>query len=944
MQTASPATAAECSGVVKHHLWVFYTALRSSADEVVSAAVEITGLGEEGSHRRGWGKAAGSERHDLTRNGSYSPHARGPAIPEDSLITAATAMLGRLLHENRKCGGDGRGHVHSLTESEHMQRINTLAQVITWYCWAAVPVSENTFDFSLLAANRQDASRQHRPVRRNVNGSDSKSTSSSHLIEDGQMAEKIFGVGVEAVVYASVSNINKGMVDAHATQGGDGSGECASDELCHMVRMSAFYMLVAALMRFRNSPFNVTRYLPVLFPEVDARDARVSHPLLTPLLWHREERIRAAAAALLSALLRKLSTNFTYAEEPQQKRQSFLSLASLSGRVLASIHYALLWATQTPDTPELMQGVCSKAVNVQNHRTGIHFSVFSVLVAVTPYNRCPQCREMVGSVLRMNVLRECLVTCDSGRFKAATAFLCEVLKSESLISVVHGCLLWDEENVKVEAKNLEPFSRNEPRCDGFRALVDSLLTHAAARVEVWRCVVQLSRLHPATVGAHFSQLITASRAVLRLSTGLEGTTCPAGGAADATLGECLRGWVHFMGYVWQPFDGQSADPALRPNYASHRATQLQKEQIVAELVLPVLRMAVRDSRHIEARRAALRCLAQVGDEYLLSLSDSARQEIIEKVVAATSATESSGRAEAFTTIGVWAWKYTALDSKTLDFVDLAVSCLFNDPCSTVRGKAAFALSNITSRLIENSAEGDGGDGVESAAAHENPLRQSPRHIQLLCEVALHAAEQYDDAAIMGHGIRIMSHLLGCLTFEELIAEARAECEEQQQVVAEAFFDTLLRFLNPFGCDAKLRWNASCALGFGLAREVVFDAEPKGATSAVERLCTVVCSDRIFKVRTQAASALARVPPSCLTAGRYATADLTPVVARALCGALREVIGDTTETYAQYKEQGALRAALRQGLSVMITGATSSAELQCIFAEFRTILVAEGLLG
>ncbi|ESL09679.1 hypothetical protein TRSC58_02597 [Trypanosoma rangeli SC58] len=837
--------------------------------------------------------------------------------PTPLLYFAAVSKLNSLQHSTKVQATGGERNERVMAE-----RILLLMRVICLYCFAtARPVRNPPADVPSQGSSGRTTPLT-RPARRPDPANNHPNTESENSDVETRMAEETFRVAVDAVVRFSMYGA------ARCEKGGTVSLKDSARpvELCAEVSMAALCLLTAALMRFRIAPFNAMRYLPVLFPEIDARDSSVTHPLFTPLLWSPEERVRAAAAALVSSLLHKLQHNFKYAEEPQQKRKSFSSLASQSGRTLASLHDVLLYSLQLPNVSPASATATSAAAT--HFSKGLVFSTFAVLVATTPYRRCPHALEVVQQALELPLLRDILLDASCEEFAAAAMFLSSVFKADSLTSVVP--LYLSDEGGEGSATSKVP--RDPPRewhLGGGALLLKALLTHAASRVEVWRCVVQLSRIHPWIVGKHFSILMDAACAVLGATLQKveeqKGDTAANGNiAVRNTLGECLRAWLHFMGYVWQPFDGHSADPALREDYVAYRATQQQRQQILTELVLPVLQMTSNGCRYTEAWRTALRCVAQVGDDYFSAMPKTQRGEIVAQVIGSTTAHESSVRSEAFTTIGVWAWQYSAFEEWLTDFVERAASALCNDAEPAVRFKAAFALSNITSRLREET--------------DLSPLRQSPHHMQLLCDVAMYATQACEDPAVVGHGIRMMSHLLHSLSFEELIAEL----SEEQECVAEGYLNALLRFLLPSNRDAKLRWNTACALGLGLSREVVFEAEPPAATQAVERLCVIVCHDRIFKVRTQAAVALAKVPMTCLSAGRYTVEDLAPKVTRALCEAL-QASGGSTENFAQYKEQDALCAALRQALGVMITSASPSAMLQRVFGEYRVMLEAEGLL-
>ncbi|RNF24487.1 uncharacterized protein Tco025E_02457 [Trypanosoma conorhini] len=906
----------ETEGAFRGSLGAFADALARDAEALVSGCGELVKMEAEAS--------AVTQRQEPSEPTAV-PAAEESASAWDKISTpspplyfAAVSKLNSLLHSMKLHATAGDGEERATAE-----RVLLLLRVICLYCFAtARPATGGHGEAPSQGSSGRTTPMTRLARRPGAAGNRPVPESETPGVET-RMAEETFRVAVDAVVRLSVCGaarvVTRGTVSVDST--------AKPVELCAEVNLAALCLLTAALVRFRNAEFNATRYLPALFPEIDARDPSTIHPLLTPLLWGPEERLRAAAAALVAALLRKLQPNFKYAEEPQRKRQSFSSLASQGGRTLASLHDVLLYSLQLSSGPPALRKTSAAAAAASHFSTGLVFSTFAVLVATTPYRRCPHSFEVVQQTLELPLLRDALLDASCEEFASATTFLSSVFKADSLASVVRAYLA--AEGGDVGATSTGPRHPPPDRRAGRGALLlEVLLTHAARRVGVWRCVVQLSRMHPWIVGTHFAILMDAARAVLRAAPKNmeEAAAAEKTGnvAVGNTLGECLRAWLHFMGYVWHSFDGHSADPALGQDYEAHRATPQQKERILTELVLPVLRMTPSGPRYTEAWRTALRCVAQLGNEFFSAMPATLREGIVAQVISSTTAHEGSVRSEAFTTIGVWAWQYSTFENWLTGFVERAASAMCGDAEPEVRSKAAFAISNITSRLGEET--------------DLSPLRQSPYHMQLLCDVAMYATQAREDAAVVGHGIRMMSHLLHSLSFEELIAEL----SEEQECVAEGYLNALLRFLLPSNRDAKLRWNAACALGLGLSREVVFEAEPPAATRAVERLCVIVCHDRIFKVRTQAAVALAKVPMTCLSSGRYTVEDLAPKVTRALCEAL-QASGGSTENFAQYKEQDALCAALRQALGVMITSASPSAMLQRVFGEYRVMLEAEGLL-
>jgi hypothetical protein len=847
----------------------------------------------------------------------------------------------------------------------------------------------------------------------------------------------------------------------------------------------ALWMLAAVLVRFADAPFNATVFLPVLFPLADVRGGSggaARHPLLQPLLHGDKAQtpqrqlpatrqrgdhagsssntsLRWGAAVALTALLQKLQPTLRYAEEPDPHRQAFVSLATQCGTMLLSLHESLCWGLEREGGHRTSTaGVCA---------TVPLLTTYATVVSVTPYNRCPRSRAAVLQTLQLPVVRAYLIREACAEYVPMTALVTNVFKNESMRGAAAQLLPSSDDfsgsSTKHEGKvggketsapaATTPTTSKEAVGDAAgdsRSFLSALLQHADTRVEVWRCMVPLSRLYPRMVHSEFDVLMAASISVVSTlarweaaeeatekiameeragcegvaaalngsttpwnqpeqhSTGPSATTSPAraaagGGAAvvhhdpnndadgdssgtgscgkggdeavsdtpaappDATpsspssgpsrlclapatspeaLAECLRTWLHFMGYVWKAFDDNACDPALSQEGQQDRATLAQRRRIHEELLRPAMQLRRCGE---DVRTMTLRCIAHIGNDYLSTITDiTLGEELVRYVQTCLADPQPRVRGEALTTLGVWLWQYPSMDAFACVAIDNAVHSLSVDPNALVRTKAAFALSNVTGRLPEGTCP---------------TVRYSPDYIALLCATAMHAAVIDGEAGVQGHGIRMMNHLLQVLTFEELISEVT----EFEEGVAEGFLRVLLECLRAatrgYGNnnssnhhsrpddgggagwyaaphEAKHRWNAACALGMGLAREEVFEAEPKYAIEAVDALCTAVVRDHIFKVRTQAAGALGRIPGHCLCA-TYSAVDLTPKVVRSLCEALETA--SATENFRQYKEQGSLHDALHGALSVMITTAKPSIELDKVFSSYQKLLQKEQLL-
>ncbi|CBZ26848.1 conserved hypothetical protein [Leishmania mexicana MHOM/GT/2001/U1103] len=849
--------------------------------------------------------------------------------------------------------------------------------------------------------------------------SPSSSSSRSHAADTASHTEKSSAVAV-------ASDTRSGPSPQPAEDATDNDAAAAVE-----LQTMALWTLAAVLVRFTDSPFNATVFLPVLFPQVDVRSlagAAVRHPLLQPLLRGdpRNISLRCGAAAALTALLHKLRSTLQYAEEPQKGRQAaFLSLAAQCGTILASLHESLCWGLLQSQQQQPQNAGDGTVTATPSSAAAVPLlNTYATVVSVTPYHRCPRSREVALGTLQLPVMHFFLAHDEAGAFVPATVLVSNILKSDTMRVAAAQLPVTAEAQTGKQGRSegYETAATGGDRAAVAASFLQAMLSHADTRVEVWRCMVPLSRLYPRLVSNEFEALMAASVKMASALTAWEaaeasgsavverediltsqGQLSPAP-SASATLSrptpsvaegggsnaeersvpppmyeegegpdpdagaappspqrsqaptvsldafmECLRTWLHYMGYVWKAFDDNASDPAQRPEGQVDRATVEHKQRIHEELLRPAMRLRRCGA---DVRTMTLRCIAQIGNEYMSTVADrSLCEEFVAYVQSSAADAQPRVRGEALTTLGVWLWQYTSMDDFACVAIDSAVHSLTTDPNPVVRTKAAFALSNVTGRLPEGSCA---------------VVRNSPDYIATLCSTAMRAAVIDAESGVQGHGIRMMNHLLQVLTFEELISEV----EEFEEGVAEGFLRVLLECLRANNTrgghnsyqegdgvgesggtgaafrryavprEAKHRWNAACALGMGLSREEVFEAEPKYAVEAVEALCTAVVRDHIFKVRTQAAGALARIPGHCLS-GTYTATDMTPTVVASLCKALETAT--STENFRQYKEQGSLHDALRSALAVMMASTTPSNELEKVFTSHMKVLQKEGLL-
>lgn len=913
------------------------------------------------------------------------------SVPSVALLQAATIHIAPLLHQLRHFRSIGtEADIRVVVDT--VQHILPLLRVVLLYCLATAELAgasltgrshgtsgRDTPSLSLTSSSsphpygagrgqsrgRAAAGVGYRGRGRQGSATDwlgdrmgpSAAAASHDNASEERLSEQLFSAAVEVITTLTDTEADWQKALSSVSTPKAEMERSLSVEL----HVTSLWLLSAVLLRFATAQINAGAYLPALFPDVDMRKkSSARHPLLYTLLWDTSPSVRVAAAAAVEALLHKLHSTIQYAEEPKPRRTaSFTSLAVQCGSIIVALHEGLHWAIGSTG-----QSLCNDEVMVVPL-----LNAYAAVAAATPYHRCPHSLQVLLSSLRLPRLHQLLMHGTAEVYAAATHFVAQVLRNESLRE--------ETLTVLVEPSPCSPDEQEATAAKGTTStalaapsLLTALLSRAAYRVEVWRCLVPLARLSPRHLHAQFKPLMSASVQVVEGLQKLEEVESPATvaptdspkkqiapsthvdparlpvsttRASSAAFAECLRTWLHFMGYVWKSFDNNAEDPALHVERRDDRATVAQKALIHEELLRPAMRLR-RCTEDVPVM--TLRCLAQIGDAYVAAIpTPEWKEEMVTYVQTATANTNPRVRAEALTTLGMWLWQYPSLDDYVFAELESSMYVLTTDPDASARSKAAFALSNITARVAESLCPA---------------VRNTVDAMATLCTAAMHATVMDVDEVVQGHGIRMMNHLLQVLTYEELISEVNGFDEG----VAEGFLRVLLECLRataPYQstpckarggvgapapgasallCKAKHRWNAACALGMGLSREVVFEAEPKIAVESVGALCDAVVRDRIFKVRTQSAAALGRIPGRCL-GFLGGSKDMTPQVVRALCTALETAT--STDNFMQYKEQATLLEVLRSSLSVMITSASPSTELADTFAEFRRLLEKEKLL-
>lgn len=740
--------------------------------------------------------------------------------------------------------------------------------------------------------------------------------SESAGVPDSQCAEKLFNALVGEELYRFAALWSQGDAD--------------------YARAIQFYTLsltAAALRRFDNTsngPF-LTRLFPV---ESGSRGKAPStspkHLVLHPLLHSPHPEVRWAAALLLQHALGQLSC-FHIAEEPhrQQRPLAFVPLSVQSGTLLLQLHKCLMWA--------LLNQASSSAASSSAAMLSapLTLQLFSILCSATPYTRCRSSAEEIQRLFSLPDFIRPLFSSEPSTAAAGISLLATVIRrvglqlhvNQFLTAPVPSCCLPLHDGAETESP---PTSSS---------LWAALISTLDDRPILWRSVTQVARFYPSLVQQHFDHLLTSSERLIQRCIEEPQQSAEHRKVVEERFGvaEMLRCWLHFVGFVWNPFDGKAEDPA-RTAVCEPRGTVSEKitvfQQLLCRLVTALLpsnnsaaTAAPRDSWQREVVLGVLRGFANAGEECIEAIGSTPEGEktltrVLHFVQHLCEDQDAVVRSEALSTIGVWLLAYPLTESYSEQLVMTAQSRLMLDEDADCSTKAALALANASARLSQ-------------------PKGLSADLIPALCEAAVFACCGSGACeGVQPHGIRMMSMLLGVLTVEDAIAPLD---ELPDEVVAEAFLRLLIDYL-VHATEAKLRWNAAVALGVAISREVLFEAEPVYTSRAITVLCDVVQSDRVWKVRTRAAGALGGVLSGGLC-GKYGHKDATPEVLSTLCAAFaatseegkRERNPKLMHPFEEYRRE------LRNAIEKVMRDAPHTPSVDTVLTNYFSVLQKERLM-
>ncbi|KAK0158878.1 hypothetical protein PV328_009820 [Microctonus aethiopoides] len=249
-------------------------------------------------------------------------------------------------------------------------------------------------------------------------------------------------------------------------------------------------------------------------------------------------------------------------------------------------------------------------------------------------------------------------------------------------------------------------------------------------------------------------------------------------------------------------------------------------------------ISLTQSPHTNLREVACDCLGTIKNEIFSQLSSNKSIVIITKLLGAVKDEESAVRAASLRALGMLV-TLPIIEENTefiINLIDIVCLALEDDNLG-VRIKAAWALANLSDCLIKHTNNND---------MEPLPLES---YLKNLYRVSVKAARDNNKVKCnVLRGVGNIIHL--CKDVETLIDVS----EGLQALISCA----------TTGNDMKVRWNACRSLGFIMSYAPESILPPDWRDKIFPALCDLICHSPNFKVRTNAAWALA----ACNFYGKY----------------------------------------------------------------------------
>ncbi|WCJ26681.1 ARM repeat superfamily protein [Euphorbia peplus] len=588
-------------------------------------------------------------------------------------------------------------------------------------------------------------------------------------------------------------------------------------------------------------PKSFTTHWTMLLPTNDVLQPRKSEAtLMTCLLFDPCLKVRLASASTLAEMLDGPSSVFLQVAEYKESTRwgSFMALSSSLGSILMQLHTGVLYLIQHETYSRMLPSL---------------FKILVLLIASTPYSRMPE--ELLPTV----------VTSLLSRTKNGFPFKSD---QTTLLATTINCLTAAFSKLppsqRVKQMLSEEISVGLNEAEKRSGVISMLFQHSGNLTNSTICVESLQALralihnHPNIAVSCWERVSSIFSKILRVATPeihARSWKCHAGEgvgfagekvitAAIKVLDECLRALSGFRGT--EDLDESAEDikeePKAFESGSEHWSTAIEKH-------LPLILFHTSPM----VRTASVTCFAGITSSVFTSLSKEKQEFIVSSLInAAINDDVPSVRSATCRAIGVIScFPQISHSAEILARFIHAVEINTHDPLVSVRITASWASANICDSVrhcvnnfpLENTTD----------------LNANPRIVELLAECALRLAKDGDK--IKSNAVRALGNLSRFMrSHSNKHAKPAPPCTCLMERTVQAFLSCVTTG------NVKVQWNVCHALSNLFLNETLRLQDMDWAPSVFSILLLLLRDSSNFKIRIQAAAALA-VPASVQDYGK-----------------------------------------------------------------------------
>ncbi|KAJ4711744.1 HEAT repeat-containing protein 6 [Melia azedarach] len=613
-------------------------------------------------------------------------------------------------------------------------------------------------------------------------------------------------------------------------------------------------------------PKSFTTQWTILLPTDDVlRPRKFEATLMTCLLFDPYLKVRIASASTLAVMMDGPSTVFLQVAEYKEsiKYGSFMPLSSSLGRILMQLHNGILYLIQHEKHDRLMASL---------------FKILMLLISCTPYSRMPgQLMQTVITSLRARIEEGFPFKNDQTGLLAAA------------ISCLTAALSTSPSPPQVKEMFLEEISAGSAEADKGSGVLFTLfkcserLTSPIICFEALQALRAVSHNYPNIISSCWKQVSTIVFKILKADTpeptkvwkGHVGNTAGFTGekvvtASIKVLDESLRAISGFKG-TEDPLDDKLVDTPFTSDCI--RIKKVSSAPLYEQESLEDIKEAAKASEsgidqwsetiqkhmplilhHTSAmvRTASVTCFAGITSSVFFSLAKETQEFIISSLIDSALHDEvPSVRSAACRAIGVIScFPQVAQSAEILGKFIHAVEINTCDPLGSVRITASWALANICDSLRHCVDDFPFKPSADSNA--NSQLMES------LTECALRLTKDGDK--IKSNAVRSLGNLSRFVKYKCLYHPASLGDSSWLERMVQAFLSCVTTG------NVKVQWNVCHALSNLFLNETLNLQEMDWAPSVFSILLLLLRDSSNFKIRIQAAAALA-VPSSVSDYGK-----------------------------------------------------------------------------